>query len=309
MSGQSDVVAGQPAVPSPAGVHRRRAVWPSCRRSSTPTSTSRRTAGPTCWPPPRAWPPGCGAPACWPPAITATQPDLWRALTVREGLRALARDGGARLSQLDRAAGGAAVELRMTDGGELGFIPAPGTGTSAGRWACCWRSPRWRWPTAAGRGSRCAPASTAGGRSTTARATARDAGARWRYAGDAPRRVLTTGATPNPWRCELRGLTAPLELVAARARRRPGRWAAPALGLALAVAFAAAVATEATIAGDRAARATLAHVSPLTAAVSVVDTEPERSPARRHGPPRAAAAAPRWDSRRRPAPSCSTRCA
>jgi hypothetical protein len=67
--------------------------------------------------------------------------------------------------------------------------------------------------------------------------------------------------------------------VAARARRQPGRWASPALGLALAVAFAAAVATEATIAGDRAARATLAHVSPLAAAVSVIDTAPERSAA------------------------------
>jgi predicted RNA-binding Zn ribbon-like protein len=62
------------------------------------------------------------------PGITATQPDLWRALTVREGLRALARDGGAGLEQLDRAGRGAAVEVRMAQNGELRFIPAPGTG-------------------------------------------------------------------------------------------------------------------------------------------------------------------------------------
>jgi predicted RNA-binding Zn ribbon-like protein len=64
------------------------------------------------------------------PGVTATHPELWRALTVREGLRALARDGGGRLEQLDRAARGGAVEVRVTGDGELGFTAAPGTGVS-----------------------------------------------------------------------------------------------------------------------------------------------------------------------------------
>jgi predicted RNA-binding Zn ribbon-like protein len=62
------------------------------------------------------------------PGITATHSELWRALTIREGLRALARDGGGRSEQLDRAARGTAVEVRVMDDGELGFAPAPGTG-------------------------------------------------------------------------------------------------------------------------------------------------------------------------------------
>ena len=42
----------------------------------------------------------------------------------------------------------------------------------------------------------------------------------------------------------MRALWAPLSLAAARARRRPGRWLLPALGVALAAAFAGAVAAE-----------------------------------------------------------------
>src|SRR4051795_6286260 len=47
---------------------------------------------------------------------------------------------------------------------------------------------------------------------------------------------------------------APLALAAARLRRHPGRWLAPAAGIALAVAFGAAGVGEGTIAGDPAAR-------------------------------------------------------
>jgi hypothetical protein len=52
-------------------------------------------------------------------------------------------------------------------------------------------------------------------------------------------------------------------LVLARARRNPGRWAAPSLAIALAVAFAGAVAAESVIVGDQAARAVIAQSSPL----------------------------------------------
>src|SRR3954453_9295676 len=44
-------------------------------------------------------------------------------------------------------------------------------------------------------------------------------------------------------------LAAPLMLSAARARRRPGRWLAPALGIAIAAAFAGGVAAEGVVAG------------------------------------------------------------
>jgi hypothetical protein len=64
-------------------------------------------------------------------------------------------------------------------------------------------------------------------------------------------------------------LGAPLTLVAARARHRPGRWVLPALGLALATAFAVAVAAEGVIAGDRAARAELAAPGPSGTSVRV----------------------------------------
>lgn len=67
----------------------------------------------------------------------------------------------------------------------------------------------------------------------------------------------------------VRRLAAPLVLVAARARRRPGRWLAPALGIALATAFAGAVAVQSTIAGDQSARSVLGSISPLQRAVRV----------------------------------------
>src|SRR3954447_18483149 len=54
----------------------------------------------------------------------------------------------------------------------------------------------------------------------------------------------------------------PLALAAARLRRHPCRWLAPAAGIALAVAFGAAVVGEGTIAGDQAARRTLRALPP-----------------------------------------------
>jgi hypothetical protein len=70
-------------------------------------------------------------------------------------------------------------------------------------------------------------------------------------------------------RSSLRALASPLTLVAARARRRPGRWLLTVLGVALAAAFAGAVAAEGTIAGDQAARSVLASLSPLDRTVRV----------------------------------------
>lgn len=67
----------------------------------------------------------------------------------------------------------------------------------------------------------------------------------------------------------MRRLWAPLALVAARARRRPGRWLLPALGVALAAAFAGAVAAEGTIAADQSARSVLTGLSPLARTVRV----------------------------------------
>ena len=67
----------------------------------------------------------------------------------------------------------------------------------------------------------------------------------------------------------VRGLSAPLMLAAARGRRRPARWLLPALGIALAVAFAAGVAAEAQIAGDLSARSVLETTSPLDSEVRV----------------------------------------
>jgi hypothetical protein len=58
-------------------------------------------------------------------------------------------------------------------------------------------------------------------------------------------------------------------LAAARGRRRPFRWLLPALGIALAAAFAAGVAAEAQIAGDQSARSVLAATSPLDSEVRV----------------------------------------
>ena len=70
-------------------------------------------------------------------------------------------------------------------------------------------------------------------------------------------------------RLRLRGLSAPLMLAAARGRRRPSRWLLPALGIALAAAFAVGVAAQAQIAGDQSARSVLAATSPLDSTVRV----------------------------------------
>ena len=70
-------------------------------------------------------------------------------------------------------------------------------------------------------------------------------------------------------RLRLKGLSAPLMLAAARGRRRPSRWLLPALGIALAAAFAAGVAAQAQIAGDQSARSVLAATSPLDSTVRV----------------------------------------
>jgi hypothetical protein len=69
-------------------------------------------------------------------------------------------------------------------------------------------------------------------------------------------------------------IAAPAALALARLRRRPGRWLVPAAGLALATAFAGAVAGEAVVTGDRAARATLAAVSPPAAAIRITGHDP-----------------------------------
>jgi hypothetical protein len=60
-----------------------------------------------------------------------------------------------------------------------------------------------------------------------------------------------------------------LALAVARARHRPWRGLAPALGIALAVAFIGAVWAEGTIAGEQAARARLASLTPAQRAVTV----------------------------------------
>ena len=67
----------------------------------------------------------------------------------------------------------------------------------------------------------------------------------------------------------MRALWAPLSLAAARARRRPGRWLLPALGVALAAAFAGAVVAEGTIAADQSARSVLTGLTPVQRAVRV----------------------------------------
>jgi len=82
---------------------------------------------------------------------------------------------------------------------------------------------------------------------------------------------------PRPPACDnevvrcpaVRGLSAPLKLAAARGRRRPARWLLPALGIALAAAFAAGVAAESQIAGDQSARSVLEATSPLDREVRV----------------------------------------
>jgi hypothetical protein len=67
----------------------------------------------------------------------------------------------------------------------------------------------------------------------------------------------------------VRGLAAPLLLVVARTRRRPVRWLLPALGIALAAAFALSVAAEGVVAGDRSSGSVLARLSPLDRSVRV----------------------------------------
>jgi hypothetical protein len=68
-------------------------------------------------------------------------------------------------------------------------------------------------------------------------------------------------------------LRATLALVGARARRRPGRWLLTALGLALATAFAGAVAAESTIAGDEGARSVLRGLSATQSTVRVTSED------------------------------------
>ena len=58
-------------------------------------------------------------------------------------------------------------------------------------------------------------------------------------------------------------------LAAARGRRRPVRWLLPALGIALAAAFAIGVAAQSQVAGDQAARSVLDKASPLDREVRV----------------------------------------
>ncbi len=58
-------------------------------------------------------------------------------------------------------------------------------------------------------------------------------------------------------------------LAVARGRRRPARWLLPALGIALAAAFAAGVAAQSQIAGDQSARSVLGGASPLDSQVRV----------------------------------------
>lgn len=70
-------------------------------------------------------------------------------------------------------------------------------------------------------------------------------------------------------------------LIVARARRRPGRFVLPALGLALATAFAGAVAAESVIAGDQAARSALDSLPPLQRTVSAVWQGPVTTPVER----------------------------
>src|SRR2546421_13011671 len=67
----------------------------------------------------------------------------------------------------------------------------------------------------------------------------------------------------------VRGWFAPLMLAAARGRRRPARWLLPALGIALAAAFAAGVAAQSQVAGDQSARSVLGGTSQLGSEVRV----------------------------------------
>src|SRR5579863_6789167 len=79
-----------------------------------------------------------------------------------------------------------------------------------------------------------------------------------------PRRMPSTSRAAR-----LRGWSAPLMLAAARGRRRPARWLLPALGMALAAAFAVGVAAQSQVAGDQSARTVLGAASPLDTQVRV----------------------------------------
>jgi hypothetical protein len=72
---------------------------------------------------------------------------------------------------------------------------------------------------------------------------------------------------------------APIKLVVAGARDRPARLAWPLLGLAVAVTFAGAVAAEAVVASDQAARSTLRGLSPLDRTVRITWQGPATSAA------------------------------
>ena len=74
----------------------------------------------------------------------------------------------------------------------------------------------------------------------------------------------------------MKGWFAPLMLAAARGRRRPVRWLLPALGIALAAAFAIGVAAQSQVAGDQAARSVLDKASPQDAEVRVTWQGPVR---------------------------------
>jgi hypothetical protein len=67
----------------------------------------------------------------------------------------------------------------------------------------------------------------------------------------------------------VRGWFAPLMLAVARGRRRPSRWLLPALGIALAAAFAAVVLAQSQVAGDQSARSVLDSASALDSEVRV----------------------------------------
>ncbi len=67
----------------------------------------------------------------------------------------------------------------------------------------------------------------------------------------------------------MRRMLAPLELILARVRGRPARWLLPVLGIAVATAFAGAVAAEGTIAADRGVRAVLQRLTAADRTVRV----------------------------------------
>ena len=85
----------------------------------------------------------------------------------------------------------------------------------------------------------------------------------------------------GPWRPGLPPLRAVWLLVGHRARNRPGRWLLTAVGIAVASAYAGAILTEATIAGDKAARGVL-RALPASERVVRVTTSDALTPAIEH---------------------------